>query len=196
MAPPSGRPEMRAGQVRTDYENLLTLPDGAALRAALSPASVQQIEQTPRSLWVPLELDIELAEVVCARLGEEATRQWSRDAMVKSFEGPLLNPITQATIQIFGLKPSSLLRFAPRMWPAICRGCGELGVGAASGASSLELQLTRAPALLLASRPYVISLAGACDGALGLCKGHGRTEFVIKPETSSVVFSAHWTDAA
>jgi len=168
------QPEMRAGQLRTDLESLGDLPGGDQVRASLSPATIQQIQQSGGTKWLPLALDIELAEAVSRSLGEGATRDWSRRSMIKGADGPLLRPIVQATIKVFGLQAAGLLRFAPRIWPSLFRNCGELVVTCSD--QCLQLTLINAPEIIVRSRPFLLSLAGAFDGVITLCKGKGRAE--------------------
>ncbi|MBI5542333.1 MAG: hypothetical protein HY901_00465, partial [Deltaproteobacteria bacterium] len=127
--------------------------------------------------------------------GEEAIREWSRRSILLSFEGPLLRPLVEASVKVFGLTPISWLQWIPRLWPSMCRNCGTLEVGETSP-SRCTIHFAKAPPALVQSRPFLISLCGSCEGVIQLCKVKGRVEHELDPRTGVVLLRARWNEAA
>ena len=89
---------------------------GEAFVAELSAASGVQ--------WVPFEFEAKLADAVFEVLGPSATRALYRRKTVRSFEIPLIRPILQSSLRIFGATPASILKMVGRTWALVSRNSG------------------------------------------------------------------------
>jgi hypothetical protein len=131
---------------------------GDRIRAAVPPASLAQIESTSRLDWLSADLDMDVTEAVTQVLGRERSAHFWRGSLLDTMETPLLKPLVDGAIAIFGLSPGHLLKWAPRIWDAIYRNCGTMTVTQATGNTarieyeSIAPALRRSPAFIEALR--------------------------------------------
>lgn len=181
---------MRAGQMKAELASAEQLPQAAAIKAALRPETLKAITEAKTAAWLPLELDVELNEAVLEAVGEEATRAWARQAMLKSFEGPLLRPLVDACVKLFGMSPLSWIKWIPQLWRAMVRDGGQLEV-VEDSANSATLAYQDVPPF--ASSPgFLVSMCGAFEGALALTHHQGRVSYLVDDTRKAVFFKATW----
>jgi len=131
--------------------------------------AIAEIEAAVRTAWLPLSLDIELTRAVEQVCGRLRMREWSRDAIARSAEGPLLRPFLEG-LRTLGLNPSTTLRLAPRAWDTIYRHCGALTFEPV-GEREVALIQSGAPEIVLTSVPYQYGISGGFEGAMEIAGG-------------------------
>jgi len=163
---------MRASHMLSNVESLDTLgpPDAEAIRERCREA-IAEIESAVRTAWLPLWLDVELTRGVEHVCGRERMLRWSRDAIARSADGPLLRPFMQG-LRALGLNPHASLRLAPRAWDAVYRHCGALTYERVSEREAALVQRD-APALIVDVQTYQYGIAGGFEGAMELAGGEG-----------------------
>jgi hypothetical protein len=120
---------------------------GARIRAAVPPASLEQIVSASRLDWLPADLDMDFTEAVNQVLGPERSAHFWKGALLEVMETPLLKPLVDGAVAIFGLSPGNLLRWAPKTWDAIYRNCGAMTLTAAGTATAQLVFESIAPPL-------------------------------------------------
>jgi hypothetical protein len=186
------RPLMRASHQQSNLDALAALGEELEKKALahISEDTLRTVREAPRNAWLPVEHDIDITEAVYRELGTEGVRGWSRDALLRSMEGPLLKPFLDGAVAVFGLKPTQMYRVVPRGFPSVYRACGDLTY-LGDGDGRVTLHWERVPPVLMAHRPYVEGIAGAFEAVLEVCKVTGRVEVVAAGE-SEIDFVATW----
>lgn len=184
---------MRASHLQS---NVAALDDLGAVwarrvRDAVPDEVLREIEESVRVAWLPLELDEALTGAVERVCGRDRMRRWSRDAIARSAEGPLLGPIMGALTRI-GLTPHLALGRVPRGWGLVYRHCGHLRYER-TGETSGELVHEDVPDLVLHNRPYLEGIGGSMDGIMELSGGpQPHAEVVVEPDARRVRYRCRW----
>lgn len=190
---PIAEPEVRVAQLKADLEVLHEIwPDRVErIRARLRPETLRAIESATRLDWMPFAVDLEVVEAVHAEGGEAGTREWSRRALLRTARAPLLKPLVDGAVRLFGLEPGGVLRFAPRVWGTIFRHCGEMEVTA--GEREARVSLLRLPPPVR-HHPFLVSIAGAVEAVCEICRVTGQVDFEPRePGSDRADFSLRWT---
>jgi hypothetical protein len=145
---------------------------GARIRAAVPPASIEQIESTTRLDWLAAELDMEITEAVHKVLGPERSAHFWKGALLDVMETPLLKPLVDGAIAIFGLSPSNLLKWSPRIWEAVYRNCGTLTLTTA-GTATAEVVYDSIPPVLRRSPDFIEAMRGSFETLFVLAQVQG-----------------------
>ena len=168
-----GSPAMRASHLKENVASLRKLrPASVEAILARVPETVAAIENAARTEWLDIHHDVALTGAANAVLGLQGVRDFNRDALVVSLQGPLLNTLWRAAIALFGLKPSGLFRWAPQAWPQIYRDVGELSLDAAHH----RLQLKGMPLHVWESHAWLEGTAGAFEAVYALCSAPGGVD--------------------
>lgn len=169
---------------------------GAQIRAAVPPASLAQIVSTSRLDWLSADLDMDVTEAVTQVLGRERSAHFWRGSLLDAMDTPLLKPLIDGAIAIFGLSPGHLLKWAPRVWEAIYRNCGTMTVTSVSGTTAEIVLESIAPALRR-SPDFIEALRASFETLFVLA----RTEGTVVIEEMDLgraraVFGFSWTESA
>ncbi len=160
--------------------------------ARIGPERLAQIRAAARLDWLPVELDVALAEAVAAELGPAADRERARRSITSSIESPFLRPFLVGVQTIFGLEPAALIRQAPRVWSAVYRDAGRLDYEIGEGAERI-LIYSEIPASVVASAVYLDALAGASESLFDLCRSEGRvTVAAVDPQRRRAELRFSW----
>ena len=170
-------PLIRAAHVRSNLTRLSVLGSSNAqrIRASLRASSIDQIEHARAVTWFPVSLDLELTEAVGRLCGESALRMWSLDTITRSVEGPLLRPLLDGAVRMFGLNPRPIIGLIPRAWDHLYRNAGGLRVvhHPEDGPSSMTLEYVDVPPIIYESELYLDSVAASFSIVLDLCRAPG-----------------------
>ena len=77
--------------------------------------------------WIAFEFESKLADAVFEVLGPSETRALYRRKTVRSFDIPLIRPILQSSLRVFGATPASILKMVGRTWALASRNSGSYG---------------------------------------------------------------------
>jgi hypothetical protein len=165
---------IRAAQLQHSLAAIERIAEGAHERvfARMQPETRARIRAASWIDWLPIELDLELAEAVAAELGPAADRQRARMSIQLSVESPLLRPFIVGVQTSFTLEPGSVIRQAPRGWLAIYKSAGTLEYQIGQGAERV-LVYSDIPAQVVASALYLDAIAGAFESLFDLCRVEG-----------------------
>ncbi len=180
-------------QLKADLEVLPEIwPERAGrIRARLRPETLAAIESATRLDWMPFAVDLEVVEAVHAEGGDGGVRQWSRQALLRTARAPLLKPLVDGAVRLFGLEPGGVLRFAPKVWVTIFRHCGDMEV--AGGAGEARVSLVRLPPPVR-HQPFLTSIAGAVEAVCDICRVRGSVAFEPRaPSSDRADFAVRWT---
>jgi hypothetical protein len=165
---------MRAGHLKENVAALRGLgPELEARIRARQRASIDAIERAGRMEWLPVRLDAELMEAIAAEGGLRAVHKLNSEAITKTIEGPLLRPLVEGAIKLFGVTPSSLVRWTRHAYLQIYRDCGDVLVNE----DRTLVSVTGLPAHLRASQPWLEGIAGALDGTVRVCRGDPKVTY-------------------
>jgi hypothetical protein len=197
VLPPSPRgiraPSIRASYLKSTMAALSLLDHAAAVaaRARLSPRITLDIDRALSIDWLPVAHDLAVTEAVAAACGRAAVRRWGREGMLTALRGPLLKPILDGAVAIFGPSPRGLLRHARPMWTQIYRDCGELEVDLPRGNQAV-LRFEHIP-VELGNAAYAEGMAGALEATLAVASRAGEVTFAY-PRPRQLTFCLSWSD--
>jgi hypothetical protein len=140
--------------------------------AVLPPDAREQIEQATRTVWLPAQLHVKLAEVTLEALGESRAHDYYRRAFARSLRGPFFASAMRAATRLFGLSPGSFLRWTSRAYEATLRNCGACH-GEVLGEGRGVLLYTGLPAFCTASDAWLDSAQGSVYGAFDIVGASG-----------------------
>lgn len=166
----------------------------ARVRALLQPATVSQIVDSPRSTWLPLELDVELTTCVEKAVGQKGLFEWSRNAQKKTFESPLLRPVIDGGLRLFGVRPLRIYKLTPHAFNLMFRNCGEIRI-VSKGEHSLDIVHSDTPPGMRVGA-YLHGTTGAYVAALDILGFTGSV--VVAPREAgdpTVVYEVRWDPA-
>lgn len=157
---------MRARQAQF---NLMTLrkryPAAAERVRAAIPAEIDAIERAGMTDWVDFAALRALLEAAHRELGPVDFRRWCSSAMTDTLQGPMMRAMWDSSVRLFGLKPESILRWAPQAWSLLYR-----DVGVIEWVSSERcVRMTKLDDAAYGSRAFHESAAAAVDAVFSLC---------------------------
>jgi hypothetical protein len=172
---PQSGPTVRASHLKEDLEALSILgPEvEAGVRARLTPALLAQLTESTKTNWLPISINIEMAEAVHALAGAQGARAWGRETFLVSLES-FFKPLLQAITALFDPSPAAISRFAPRAWKATYRDCGELVVENLAP-DQLRVSLSGFPEPMLRAG-FRAALAGTFESTYVFCNFDGTVE--------------------
>lgn len=188
-------PAVRAAVTRAAlYAALGSDPAVAArVRAELPPSLFDQVLDAGRNAWLPVAIDMDVTEVISAALGPELSAEFWRRILVETLESPLLKPLLDGVVGMFGLAPESLLRWSPRAWNAVYRNCGSLNV-LERGIRSARVGFDDITPTLLRSDTFIEALRASFEAVFTLCRVYGEVKVeAFDPAARSAVYAFSWT---
>lgn len=165
---------MRAGHLKENVAALRSL--GAEFESRIRArqlANIQIIDRAARMEWLPVRLDAELMEAIAAEGGLPAVHKLNSQAITKTIEGPLLRPLVEGAIKLFGFAPSALVRWTRHAYLQIYRDCGDVVVNE----ERTLVSVFGLPSYLRASAPWLEGVAGALDGTVRVCRGDPKVTY-------------------
>jgi len=165
---------IRAGQAQANLKALGLLKPATRERVQrhLSPETIEAIRNANRFTWIPVKLDIEVTEAVHEECGETGLTDWAKESFLQAMKTPVLGPMYNGIVRLFNIQPAGMFKLAPLAWRAAYRNCGELTIEEVS--SGLKGTISSLPAILAASRPYFIGVAGVFEAVLNLNRNQGK----------------------
>jgi hypothetical protein len=87
---------------------------------------IDACEGISRVGWVPVTWDVELTHVLHDLGGIRGVREANKYSVQLSLQGPLIGPLANAAISMFGPSPKTLIRYVSKAWQASCRDMGQI----------------------------------------------------------------------
>ena len=76
--------------------------------------------------WLPITLNVTLAESISASLGRALAHPFFRNVLLTEYQSSLLRPFVEGVRRAFGITPQVFVKMAPRGWELVYRECGVL----------------------------------------------------------------------
>jgi hypothetical protein len=188
---------IRAGQVKSNIEAAAVVggDGGARFRAAIAPGTLRAVDDASRISWLPITTDVEIYKVGLELFGAADNRRRVRRALTATIESPLIRPILDGAVRLFGVTPAALFKFMPPAWSAVYRACGTLAVEPA-GPDRVVITSTGTAAEML-DDVYAQGVANALGAVLELCHVEGEVALTgLDRDRRSVTYTATWTPRA
>lgn len=183
--------EMRAAYLQENVRALEVLgPENAQRVRAAAAAAIEPILAASRMAWLPMELDLAVLEAVLAVAGEDGVRRHAAGALLTATRTPLLRPILEGAVRLFGLKPEGIFKWSSQAWSAALKDCGSV-TWERLGDGRGRIVYADAPPALAHSRLWLVATQGAFEGGLQLANAEGRVELTILP-TGGGHFEIYW----
>ncbi|MGH1342835.1 MAG: hypothetical protein ACRBN8_14835 [Nannocystales bacterium] len=184
-------PSLRAAQIR---ENLAWVSEygpelDALVRGGLGPRRVHQIEGAKRMAWLPVELDICLAELMYTHGGPELFELRSRNAMLATAKSPILHGFLEAGLRMLGTTPSGVAKLAPRGYSHMYRNAGAIEVEVYD--DSVSIHGHDFPAMMTESHAYITGL-GAAFSAIPEYVGYAG-HYQLHQDSSELRWDLTWS---
>jgi len=166
-------------------------PARSDIRAKISLDVLEKVANSVSVAWLPVECDVDITRAVVDVLGVEGNRRWSRDALLRSAHGPLLKPILEGAIALFGLTPHGLYRVTPRGFAMIYRNIGEVRYEVV-GDQHARIVHEAIPPSLLEVPWYLEGIAGAFEAGYAFLGLEGEVRFELDAGLRTAHYDIHW----
>lgn len=161
------KPEVRGWMLRQWLERVRGEPDPWRSRFfdALPPGTLETIESSARSSWLPMALHVELADLMEVAYGPVRAHEHYRASFAASLRGGIFGPLLRTGTKLFGATPATLLRWMHRGWDASFRNSGH-AAGEVLGPGRGRVVYSGLPPVCTASDPWLDSAQGSIYGSL------------------------------
>ena len=179
------RPEIRANWCKHSVRQVRRLPEekrDAALRE-IGRDTLEQIGSAGILTWLPAENQARIFDAIWSVLGRADAIAFWRDAMSANLDQPLLRPLVQGGLRLFGATVYSVIRMSPRAWSLVARGCGTHLVSRGEGPVELRIVFVELPPSF-ATLGFVAHTIGNCEAVLRFLELRGETTQVEDRLTS------------
>jgi hypothetical protein len=168
-------PEFRASWSKLALKSVRRLAPAERDRviAAIGEPTLATIRGAGVLAWLPADAHMRIADGVVEVLGETGAENFFRDLMLISFERPLIRPLLDGGLRIFGATPKSVLRMTPQAWSLVSRGCGAFSVEDGATPGSVRLRVDSVPPKV-ATLGFVAIVVGNCHAVLSRLRLEGQ----------------------
>lgn len=185
------QPSVRARHLKSALAAADALPGGAAVRAALPPRLLADVERASGFDWLPVDHDVAIVRASADVLPPEGFDRLWRAVVLDGIEGPLLGLLMRTAVRVFGHDPAGFARWVPKGWAMIFR---DVGVWT-SCAVAADAALLRLDALPPPCRdPVFPGSVAASLGAIPLLAGRPGGARVLEAAEAGggVLFEVRW----
>lgn len=186
-------PAVRARAVQDALAQLDGFKRGAteAARRMVPEESLQVIDGSRATDWIPLEHDRHVPAAIVETLGADAD-PYFRSVLTRQLDAPLLRSTWTATQRLLGLSPAALFYAVPLGWPVIYRDFGSIRIQPHK-ARSAGLRMSQVAPGVFEYPAYLASFKGFFGGFLDVCKRDGEVELSARPDERTVDITVRWT---
>lgn len=168
----SEEPALRVRNAKALWRFLETYEEGLQERVrGIAPEGlIEEIESAPRAGWLSLEKDRRFVLAIIEAIGSEeaAIAMWRKFAVIWK-EEPLIRPIFDACVRVFGLDVMAFSRIVSRFYATEYRGMGVMEAIRQDDDSMVVMINDMPPAMFEGKAYQVVFLGmfeGMCDVAL------------------------------
>jgi hypothetical protein len=169
--------EVRARHLKSTLAAVDAGAAAAEIRRAAPLDVLARIERAHGQDWLSVLDDVRLVRVVHAALGPAAYHRFAQGVVLSALDGPLLGPLFRAAVATFGRDPGSWIRWIPKAWTLVYRGCGAWTVERL-GPHAFALAIARLPPACLDEPMWPTSLASSLSAVLAATGADGASELV------------------
>jgi hypothetical protein len=143
-------------------------------------ASLEALEASPRSSWLPVEHHHWVVDGICEALGTERAVQCWRENTGELLGKPLLRNFFDGMVRLFGARPATRVGVMVRGWPLAYRDFCTLRIEDET-ASGLTLVFDDIAPAVRAFPNYLHSFRGVCEGFALAAHIPGTIDFHAAP---------------
>ena len=171
-----GAPQIRANWSKQALRHVRHLAPAArdAIQREIGEETMRQIGSAGVLAWLPAQHHARIFDAVITVLAPTNAVAFWRDAMLANLEQPLLRPLVQGGLRLFGATPYSVVRMSPRAWSLVTRDCGTHEVSRGEGRVELRLELVDMPRVL-AKPGFMAHCLGNTEAVLRFLRLRGVT---------------------
>ncbi|MEK7703737.1 MAG: hypothetical protein AAB426_02165 [Myxococcota bacterium] len=159
----------------------------------LDPDLRGEVESVVGIGWLPFEKHSAVNEAARKVAGDRAFQEVWRRTMLRTFQQPLLKPIVDGGVRVFGLSPRTFARLTPTAWGLISRDAGDLLFEAQSGEQSARLSLRNFPLALATSGTFFLGMVGVFEAFFEATGTHGQVVLAQQvPAEGRAVYELSW----
>jgi hypothetical protein len=175
----AGRPSIRANWSKHALRFVRRLPPTQrdAILREIGSDTLEQIGFAGILSWLPAEHHARIFDAVRNVLAQPGAIALWRDVMTANLDQPLLRPLVQGGLRLFGATPSSVIRMSPRAWSLVARDCGTHLVSRGEGRIEVRLAFVDTPPML-ATPGFVAHCLGNCEAVLRFLDLQGKSVVV------------------
>lgn len=172
------KPEIRASLLRLYLARLPSLPagDAEAVRAALGPDAIRQIERTPGHEWLPMAFEGTILRTLHAARGDDGAREMGRGVGGDAVRNGILRPLVSAVLGMLGRRPEALLQLAIAGWGLAVRNAGRMII-VSRAPSGVRIAYEGIPEGVR-HRGHLMRCVGSLEGLLEYGGVDGRAELL------------------
>lgn len=148
-----------------------------AILGEIGEDSLKQIGTAGILSWLPAEHHARIFDAVRSVLGQPGAVSFWRDVMSANLDQPLLRPLVQGGVRLFGANPSSVIRMSPRAWSLVARDCGTHLVSRGEGRVEVRLEFVDTPRMF-ATPGFMAHCLGNCEAVLRFLGLRGHSTVV------------------
>ncbi|MEM7153281.1 MAG: hypothetical protein AAF799_10600 [Myxococcota bacterium] len=186
----------RGSQLIAKLRALDEEPESDQILEALPEQTRTMMRGVGRGEWLPVSVDIDLNTAMWDVLGEVGIRRVCARSILDSLNGPLLGPLAQGTIRLFGVSPRHFFKMVPRGWSQVYRNAGSASFDDCELGRSVRLSYEELPPEFFA-RGYLEGIAGGLEGLLRFCELPGESIIRMRdPSGGRLHVDVSWAERA
>jgi hypothetical protein len=164
--------------------------------AALPARTRTTIETAARGTWLPMQLHVDLAEVMLESYGPARAHEHYRRSFAAALQGGIFGPLVRTGNRLFGTTPATFLRWAHLGWDTSFRQCGEL-TGEITGAGQGRLIYSGLPRVCTVSDAWLDSSQGSSYGCFDVLEIDGLVRVdKSRREEGRLELALEWSERA
>jgi hypothetical protein len=142
--------------------------------------------------WIPIALDIQIVDAVCAVLGRERFAAFTRAYVSEIMPRAPLGALIDLGTKMMGVSPESFLRWWDRGWRAVYRHCGaSKGIVRGDGQGSIVYE--KLPAACAHSAAFVDAIVSSSYAAYAWTGHNGSVRIAdLRPDDGYLELALAW----
>ena len=162
------------------------------LRALIPEAIVDAVTDATPSAWLPLEMNVELADILATALGPDRSLSFFRGMLLREYQTSLFKSFITGITRVMGVTPAVFVKVVPRGWELVYQECGSL-TPLDVGSSAARLQLDDLPEVCVRNRLWLDAVRGTFYSAFDLANVPGSIEWEeLNLKDRRAVFHFQW----
>jgi hypothetical protein len=188
------RPEVRGRHMQVFHEAVEKERRAARILARVMPETLQQIQETASSAWLPVAVNLELTKAVWEELGENGSRTFFPSMTLSEYDSPIFRPFIASAKRLLGLNPGSYAKMLPTAYALIFRNCGRLELLERRGGLARVLQ-EEIPIVLCRDEIWLEATRFGFHSAFDLTRTPGRVEWdELNLRLGRAVYRFEWNE--
>jgi hypothetical protein len=168
-------------------------PDLAEQIRALVPRSiVETVEGATPSAWLPLEINVELADILATALGPERSLSFFRGMVLREYQTSLFKTFITGITRAMGVSPGVFVKVVPRGWELVYQECGSF-TPLDVAATQARLLFEDVPEVCVRDRRWLDAVRSTFYSAFDLANVPGSVEWdELNLKDRRAVFHFQW----